>query len=515
MARNSYDPFGSQDERGPSRQPSSNASYGINWGAAGFLAFIVVAIIAVVGLVWWWFGWRIEPPSGKCAVLFARSGKDIPANSIIAMSEEEKGIQFEPLSEGRYFRNPIMWDWEYHPLKHVQQNQVGILVRKFGDVPPSGQFIVPEKAVNGKYLRGIVDQPLRPGTYRINPYAYDFIVWNAVKVNVGEVGVVTLRCGKDPENPNAILVKDGERGVQPSILRPGTYYLNPYINRVDAISVQSHKTEIEIPLLSRDGFIFPMKGTVEWAIDELFSPVVLVSIGDANDIVNKVILRSALSMARIQGSKYSSADVISGTIRKAFQDEFEKHIVAESAKKHILVKAALISEIEPPEKIASPIRDRQIAIQMRAKYDQEIQRAISDAKVAEQTKMQNQKTRVVSAQTLKQNAIQKATKDQEISVINANRDLEVAKRELEAAENQAQAVIAKGQGEADVIRYAKTAEAAALRAVLAPFGGGLPYARYLYLSRVAPNIENVVSSTESPLAGPLRTLSDIGALPAK
>ena len=273
--------------------------------------------------------------------------------------------------------------------------------------------------------------------------------------------------------------------------------------------MQSHKTDLEISFLSKDGFRFPVRGAVEWAIDEPSAPEVFVLIGDADDIVQKVILRSALSMSRIQGSKYTSADVISGTVRKAFQDEFSRHITLESAKKKIGVKAALISEIEPPQKVSNPIRERQIAVQTSGKYDQEIKRAVSDAQVAQQTKMQDQKTRVVSADTLKKNAIQKSTKDQEVSVIAAQRDLDVAKKGLEAAEKQAQAIVYKGQGDADVVRYMKLAEASALRATISPFGDGMAYARYLFLSRMAPNINSIVSSTDSPLAGPFKTLSNL------
>ena len=256
-----------------------------------------------------------------------------------------------------------------------------------------------------------------------------------------------------------------------------------------------------------DGFRFPVKGAVEWAIDGERAPEVFVLIGDEEDIVNKVILRSALSMSRIQGSKYTAVDVISGTVRKAFQDEFSKHITSESAKKNVLVKAALISEIEPPEKIADPIRGREIAIQTAAMYGQQVDRAKSEAQVAQQRKMQDQRVRFVAAETLSTNEVQKANKDLQMLVIGAERDLAVAQKDLQAAENLALATIATGQGDADVITYTRTAEANALKAIIAPFGSGSAYARYLYLQKIAPNIENILSNTEGPLAEPFRDLS--------
>jgi hypothetical protein len=491
----------------PRHGDTGGARYGFDPMRFGLVGVVILASAMVIGSVVVWFFCRIEPPTGTCAVLTRLDGTDVPANDIIATAPGQKGIQLEPLSEGRYFRNPVFWHWEIVPLVQIKEGQVGVLIRQFGQAPPPGQFIVKNREADGSQRRGVIDEPLRPGTYRINPYAYHVEKKPAVKIEPGEVGVVTLRMGREPAQPNTFLVKDGERGVQETTLRPGTYYLNPYICRVDIVGVQSHKTEFEISFLSKDGFRFPVKGAVEWAVEEARAPEVFVMVGDEEDIVNKVILRSALSMSRIQGSKYSSADVISGTVRKAFQDEFSKHITSESAKKGILVKAALISEIEPPQQIAEPIREREIAIQTRAKYENQIERAISDARVAQQKKVQDQRVRFVAAQTTYTNEVQKATKEQQVQVIAARRDLEVAKKDLETAENQSRAILATGQGDADVITYTRTAEANALRAIIAPFGSGEAYARYLYLKKIAPNIESILANSEGPLAEPFRELS--------
>jgi len=493
-------------DRNPAPE-GGGARYGFDAKRVALSAVVLIAAIGVAGFVFGWFFCRIEPPSGFCAVLIRKDGQDIPANEIIATSPGQKGIQLEPLSEGRYFYDPVFWDWKVVPLTQIKEGEVGVMVRQFGPPPPAGQFVVRQKEADGKMFRGIIDEPLRPGTYRINPFAYHVEKRPAVKIEPGEVGVVTLRYGKPPAEGNTFLVKESEQGVQEIPLRPGTYYVNPYITRVDIVGVQSHKTEFEISFLSRDGFRFPVKGAVEWAVEEGRAPEVFVMIGDAEDVVNKVILRSALSMSRVQGSKYSSADVISGTVRKAFQDEFNKHITVESARKGILIKAALISEIEPPQKIAEPIREREIAVQTRTKYEREIERAVSDAKVAEQKKFQDQKVRVVTADTSRKNDIQKATKDKEVVIIGAQRDLEVARKDLETAEKNAVAIVSVGQGDADVISYTKLAEASALRAIVAPFVTGSAYARYLYLTKIAPNIEQILSNTDGPLAEPFKELS--------
>jgi hypothetical protein len=78
---------------------------------------------------------------------------------------------------------------------------------------------------------------------------------------------------------------------------------------------------------------------------------------------------------------------------------------------------------------------------------------------------------------------------------------------LETAENQSQAIISTGQGDADVITYTRTAEANALRAIITPFGNGEEYARYLYLKKIAPNINSILANSEGPLGEPFRDLS--------
>ena len=482
---------------------SQSKSYGINWGNVikiGLLALLVC--IAVVG-IFVWTACRIEPPTGYFSVLVRKDGDDLPANEIVATQGNQKGIQLETLSEGRYFYNPLFWDWKHFPLLNIPQQKVGVMVRQFGGLPPTGEFLVSDSP---PFQRGIVRQPLRPGTYRINPYAYTVRVFDAVTVKPGEVGIVTLRYGKAPSNPNSVLVKEGERGVQPVPLYPGTYYLNPYEYRVDILGVQSQKTDFHISFPSKDGFRVTVRGTVEWAVEEKHSPEVFVLIGDHDDIVQKVIHRSALSMSRIQGSKYTSADVIKGSVRMVFQDEFSKHITAESAKKYISIKSALISDIEPPQRISEPIRAKEIAVQTRDKYEQEIARAVSDAEVAKQRKMQDQKQRLVVADTESKTMIATATKDQEVAIINAQRDLDVAQKDLEAARFEAQAIVASGKGAADVRRYETISEANALAMTVAPFGNGLGYAHFIYLQKL--NFEKVLTSTEGELVGPLREISN-------
>src|SRR5205085_12425524 len=131
-----------------------------------------------------------------------------------------------------------------------------------------GTRIAADRLRAGDYLaheteRGIVAEPLGPGNYRLNPYAYSWELIDAVHIRQNEVGVRTLKVGKDPSRRTAAerddsgpyVVQDGYRGVQRNTISPGTHYLNPHVASIVAVDVASHPvefTDIEFP--SRDGF---------------------------------------------------------------------------------------------------------------------------------------------------------------------------------------------------------------------------------------------------------------------
>ena len=92
---------------------------------------MAVAAVAVLSL-WVWYGWRIEPDNGRIAILLKKTGKDLPPDAILAPGPEYKGIQEDVLPEGRHFRNPWTWEWEFAKVVDIPAGKFGVLVRKFG-----------------------------------------------------------------------------------------------------------------------------------------------------------------------------------------------------------------------------------------------------------------------------------------------------------------------------------------------------------------------------------------------
>ena len=108
------------------------------------------AALLIGGALFVWYGCRIEPGNGEIAVLIKKTGKTLPENEIVATSEEYKGIQLTVLGEGRYFRNPYVWDWQIKPVTEIPAGKFGVLVRKFGKNLPDGEILAVDENSKGK-----------------------------------------------------------------------------------------------------------------------------------------------------------------------------------------------------------------------------------------------------------------------------------------------------------------------------------------------------------------------------
>ena len=72
---------------------------------------VLVAALCVMIFSFMWFFCRIQVEPGYMAIVTAKVGKDLPPNEILA-APGEKGVQRDPLPEGRHFLNPHrLWRW--------------------------------------------------------------------------------------------------------------------------------------------------------------------------------------------------------------------------------------------------------------------------------------------------------------------------------------------------------------------------------------------------------------------
>ncbi|MBN2144616.1 MAG: hypothetical protein JW774_08335 [Candidatus Aureabacteria bacterium] len=465
------------------------------WIAAGILIFFLP--------YWIWFFWRIEPKAGEIAVLIRKTGEPLPSGKILATEIHEKGIQMDVLPEGRYFYNPYTWDWQIKKITDIPAGKLGVQIRLFGKDLPEGKIIA------GNDEKGILKEVLMPGRYRINPYAYEIRLFNAISVPLGSVGVLTQLTGKDiltgpvPDNINTYLVGPEEKGVQTTVYPPGTYYLNPYLYMITIVNLKSQRFEMSkedsINFLSQDGFTITVEGTLEWAVKQDSAPLITTEVGDLDDVLNKIILPAARGFSRIEGSKKPAIDYIMGETRQEFQDKLAKHLTDLCGKRGIEIRSVLIRNIIPPQKIAGIIRQRQIAVQNRRKYEQQIAEAQSRAELAKQEELANQNREKIEQETIKIRAVINAQQQQSVALTEANKNLEVAKLHNEAADFQAKAKVALGEAQRDVIKMKMEAEANALQQKAQSFKDGSNWARYVFYQTIAKKIMRIFTDDQGAI----------------
>jgi regulator of protease activity HflC (stomatin/prohibitin superfamily) len=478
--------------------------------AIGGLVLVVVGILVPL-----YSRCKIEVGTGQQAVLIRLEGLELTPDMELAQPPREghyyyKGVQSGGpnngvLTEGRYFYNPYFWSWEITPQFVVPGDKIGIRIAQSGDELPAGQIL----AEPGQ--KGILREVLKPGRYPYNPYAESIELHNPVTIPAGFRGVVTLLSGTRARNPNVFLVEEGERGVQPGTLDPGTYYLNPYHTRVSLVDCRSRRFNLghegEMSFLSADGFPISLDGVVEFRIlpdkvAEMFVKYNEDFNGDAIDeeIIAKIITPESRSLCRLGGSKLAGRQFISGEDREKFQAELVKSLTQNCQKQGIEILAVAITSIKPPEDIAQPVQQREVAKQKLAQFQREKLQQLSEAKLKVEVVLAEQKKQVVEAE---QQVVQKTTRaeqEQKVAVTLAEQKLKVAHTRLEAAKDKASAVIAKAEAEAMVVKLDNAAEAAGLAAQVAAFGGdGAAMARNMLLAKLAPSFRTILGNSEGPL----------------
>jgi regulator of protease activity HflC (stomatin/prohibitin superfamily) len=468
--------------------------------------FLSLGLLFCLGIFFWFFC-RIEPGSGEIAVLIHKTGNDLPPGAIIATDPEQKGIQFAVLSEGRYFRNPYAWGWIIAKITDIPAGKLGVLTRVYGQEPPPGQIMVEgdcNQASPGDQ-KGVIATVLRPGKYRINPYACQLERFDAIAIRPGAVGVVTSLVGKDvlsgdlpPAARNTYLVGEDLKGVVARTLDPGVYYLNPYVYNVVEVTLQSQRFVLggadAINFLSMYGFNVDIEGTIEFGIERNRAALLTHQVGDMDDVLKKLILPQARGFSRIEGSKYPAVNFIVGETRQKFQDNLEQHLREKAGQWGVAIKSVLIRNIVTPDAISSVIRDREVSVQNARKFEQQIEQARSLAELTRQEMLALQNQEKVAAETSRIQAVIRAEQDLAVKMTAANRELEVARLENQAAVAQAEAILAKAQAERDVIALNNKAQADVIASQTRAFKTGLNLARYAFYQKIGPRIVSLLGN---------------------
>jgi uncharacterized membrane protein YqiK len=241
-----------------------------------------LVVLALAGLVFLTLlsGTRVirENESG---LVIKRFGRPLPSGGIMARNGEA-GYQARLLSPGWHYG---LWRWQYKvgkvPTVVVHPGEIALVVAADGDPVPAERVLAravacdnfqdAEAFLANKGERGRQVAFLTAGTYRINPALFEVVTpatasrygmapaeLHVYSISPDRVGIITMLDGRsipagDMAGPTvnghdsfqrgqAFLDAGGCRGLQEEVLLSGSWNLNPWLVRVDAVAL----TEIPI-----------------------------------------------------------------------------------------------------------------------------------------------------------------------------------------------------------------------------------------------------------------------------
>ncbi len=172
----------------------------------------------------------------------------------------QKGPQIQILSPGTYRINPVLFKIKNVPAIIIDKGKIGLVTSMDGDPIPPGRLLAKKVDGHSNFENGQIFlnnggqkgpqiEILLPGTYRINLDLYKLEIQEASVIPAKKVGLITALDGEPlPENEyvaksvvghndyqdaSKFLSTGGQRGPQFDVLKPGTYYINPMIFKIE------------------------------------------------------------------------------------------------------------------------------------------------------------------------------------------------------------------------------------------------------------------------------------------
>ncbi len=210
-------------------------------------------------------------------------GGDMPDGRVVAMANEV-GIQARILGPGLHFLIPFLYRVSKKPMVVVGEDEVGLVESIDGEPVAPGRIFA--KVVDGHNLfqdgesflrnkgeKGSQIQILPPGLYRINPYLFNVVKVQSVRIPNNKIGVIVATDGQPMtpgrllgrrvqghesfQNGQVFLEQGGQKGPQIDLLQPGTYRINSKLFEVrvhDAVTIPAKKVGM---VTARDGESLP------------------------------------------------------------------------------------------------------------------------------------------------------------------------------------------------------------------------------------------------------------------
>jgi hypothetical protein len=524
----------------------------------------VVVVAAVLYLGWGqifkWSAERVFVGPDEALMVINKFGDALPSDQIVVPAGQNhfKGVQEELLGPGRYFMNPVQYDWKIVPLVEIKAGdpqqwqwdengqikdeatlpKVGIVTLKQGKAAPAGLAVV------DRGYKGVQKEVLTPGTYKINPQEYEVTIANAVVVPPGSVGVVTRLVGDtgpvdsaafstasegaatqpDESTLSRLVVGPTERGILKDVLQPGIYYLNPRMVKVtfvtvgyDAINLD-HTTNTGVTFYTSDGYKVEGDFTVVWGRTPEDAPNIVSRIGGTEKVRQNVIEPAMKAACQNEGGRYSAKQLIQGATRSEFQDAISSSLEQQVKPRNLNILLALIRNITIKDNSGNDATGGLLATIQQANIErerdltnkQETETATTRASLDQALKLVDVARETVDSETGVKVANIKADGAKKAAEIEAQQELDVAAIDLEAAKLDAQRTQILGKADADVARMKNEAEAAGNKMLIDAFGSAQAYNLYIFATNFQPTDLRLIFAGNGTFWTDLKTFQEIG-----
>ncbi|HSZ54448.1 MAG TPA: SPFH domain-containing protein [Tepidisphaeraceae bacterium] len=532
-------------------------------------SIIVKAVAGVLALyvLWLGFEWsamRVYVGPDEALVITSKFGSALPAGLVVAPEGSHyKGVQQEVLGPGRYFFDPVEYEWQVVKQVEVAAGDpdkwewdeegnlkdpatapmVALISLKQSLKPgsaPEGSVLVPDG------YKGVQEGVLTPGTYKLNPALMTWTLAPAVVIPPGSVGVVTRLVGDvgtvssaslteirtaasqptaDSPPPTRLVVGQTQRGILNRVLQPGIYYLNPKMVKVTVVPVGydqitlDHNTNTAVRFYSYDGYQVEADFTVVWGRTPEDAPNIVANIGNVAKVRTNVIEPAMKAACQNEGAKYTAKELIQGDTRSKFQLDLsgalEKHIEARNI--HVLL--VLIRNIavkdnsgrDQTKGLLATIQRANIEIERDLTFKQQTQTAVVQAELEQANKLVDVNREMVASETKVKVAGTLAEGQKKAAEIDAQRDLTIAAIKLEASKLNAQRTEILGKAAADVEQMKRSAEAQGAKLLVDALGSPEAYNRYIFAKNFDPTEVRLIFSGPGTFWTDLKTFEQVGA----
>ena len=199
-------------------------------------------------------------PPGKIFAKVVAGHNSFQDGETFLKNSGQKGPQIEILPPGTYRINPVLFKVRKESVINIDKGKVGLITSVDGEPIVSGRLLAKkveghanfengQAFLNNGGQKGPQIDILLPGTYRINTDLFHVEIQDATVIPANKVGLVTALDGEplpeaeyvaktvsghsDYQDASKFLQVGGQRGPQFDVLRPGTYYINPMMLKVE------------------------------------------------------------------------------------------------------------------------------------------------------------------------------------------------------------------------------------------------------------------------------------------